>query len=88
MAGARFLVSGHVQGVGFRAATRAEALHLGIHGHARNLRDGRVEVIACGSEAALDQLEHWLRRGPPAARVESVQREAFDGQEPGGFYTR
>lgn len=85
---ARFLVSGHVQGVGYRAAARAEALHLGICGHACNQRDGRVEVIASGSEEALIRFEAWLRRGPAAARVNDVTREALPEQERVGFYTR
>ena len=71
---AKFLVSGRVQGVFFRAATRREALALGIRGHANNLRDGRVEVLACGEAAALDELEAWLAHGPPQARVEALQR--------------
>jgi acylphosphatase len=88
MAAARFLVSGRVQGVGFRAATRAEALRLGVSGHARNLRDGSVEVIACGEGAVVDALDAWLRRGPPGARVDAVQREAWQGEIPRGFLTR
>lgn len=88
MAQARFLVSGRVQGVGFRAATRSEALHLGLSGHARNLRDGNVEVIASGDPAAIDTLADWLRRGPPGARVDAVVRENWDGDVPRGFLTR
>ncbi len=88
MAQARFLVSGRVQGVGFRAATRSEALRLGLSGHARNLRDGDVEVVASGDEAGIDTLETWLRRGPPGARVEAVTREAWDGEPMKGFLTR
>ena len=88
MACARFLVSGHVQGVGFRAATRGEALRRGIRGHAKNLRDGRVEVIADGSAEALDLLEHWLQHGPAGARVLGVQREVHAPQKFADFYTR
>ena len=64
MAQARFIVSGRVQGVGFRAATRAQALRLTLRGIARNLADGNVEVLAIGEAAALDALEAWLRHGP------------------------
>ena len=75
---AKFIVSGRVQGVFFRASTRAEALQLGLHGHARNLADGTVEVVASGEGAALEALERWLQRGPPAARVASVVRSTVD----------
>ena len=68
----RFLVSGRVQGVAYRAHTRREAQHLGLTGYAKNLPDGRVEVIACGDETALAALESWLWRGPPLARVDAV----------------
>lgn len=86
---ARFLVSGKVQGVFFRASTREQAQQLGLRGHARNLDDGRVEVVAAGSEAAIDTLATWLRHGPPAARVDAVQREDSDAtaDEARGFTT-
>ncbi|WP_159017161.1 acylphosphatase [Cognatiluteimonas profundi] len=74
-AAARFIVVGKVQGVCFRASTQQQARRLHLNGHARNLPDGCVEVLACGSEDALDQLEHWLRRGPPMARVDAVERQ-------------
>jgi acylphosphatase len=77
-AAARFFVAGRVQGVAFRAHTRQQALALGLRGHARNLDDGRVEVIAIGDTAAIETLAAWLRQGPPLARVDSVQREAID----------
>jgi acylphosphatase len=72
---ARFIVSGRVQGVFYRASARAQALALGVSGYAKNQPDGCVEVLASGSADALDGLERWLRQGPPAARVESVSRE-------------
>jgi acylphosphatase len=74
MPAARFLVSGKVQGVFFRASTREQALKLGLRGYAKNLPDGRVEVLAEGDERALDALERWLHVGPPMARIESVER--------------
>ncbi|CAD1788398.1 acylphosphatase [Xanthomonas euroxanthea] len=74
MQAARFLVTGVVQGVWFRAATRERAVALGLRGHARNLPDGSVEVLAAGTDAALDALETWLWQGPPAARVAAVTR--------------
>jgi acylphosphatase len=81
MPAARFLVSGRVQGVFYRASTREQARGLGLAGHARNLPDGRVEVLACGDAAALDALERWLWRGPPAAEVESVLREPAEAPD-------
>jgi acylphosphatase len=74
MPAARFLVTGRVQGVFFRASTRERALKLGLRGHAKNLADGRVEVLAEGDASAIDALERWLHIGPPMARVESVER--------------
>lgn len=68
----RFQVSGRVQGVAYRACTRMRATELGVSGYARNLPDGRVEVLACGATEAVASLEQWLWQGPPAAHVEQV----------------
>ena len=87
MTTARFLVGGRVQGVFFRASTREQALALGLTGHAKNLDDGRVEVLAAGDGAAIDALEDWLQQGPPAARVEQVFRENLAEQDLFGFIT-
>lgn len=65
-------VSGRVQGVSFRAATRRRALALGLSGWVRNRRDGDVELYACGEPTACAELQQWLWQGPPAARVGSV----------------
>lgn len=65
-------VSGRVQGVGFRYATRRQLSALSLEGEASNLADGRVHVRARGQAAALDKLERWLWIGPPTARVEKV----------------
>lgn len=87
MKAVRFLVSGRVQGVFFRASTRERALALGLCGHAINLADGRVEVLAAGDARALDALEDWLWQGPPDAQVESVQRSGAAAAEVGaGFH--
>lgn len=69
----RCLISGKVQGVFYRASTAERASELGVTGYAKNLADGRVEVLACGDEAVVLELCEWLRQGPPAARVESVE---------------
>lgn len=78
----RFLVSGHVQGVHFRAATRQQALGLHLSGYARNLDDGRVEVLAAGDAQAVEALAQWLEDGPPAARVAGVERCPHAGPAP------
>lgn len=85
---ARFFVSGKVQGVFFRASTREQAQRLGLRGYAKNLPDGRVEVLAAGEADALDALERWLHEGPPMARVERIECEAANGNEvDAGFET-
>lgn len=69
------LVNGTVQGVGYRNWVQRHARDLNVQGYAENLSDGRVEVIAEGEHANLDRLLHWLRRGPPHARVTSVETQ-------------
>jgi acylphosphatase len=72
----RYLIAGAVQGVGFRWFVARHARSLGLTGYARNLADGRVEVVACGADAArLERLEALLRAGPASARVEQVERQ-------------
>jgi acylphosphatase len=72
----RFLVAGQVQGVGYRWFVARHARGLGLAGYARNLADGRVEVVSRGEdEAALAALESLLRRGPANAQVTAVERE-------------
>jgi acylphosphatase len=68
----RAVVSGVVQGVGFRASTREQARTLGVSGVARNLLDGTVEVEAEGERQDVEALLAWLRQGPPWSRVERV----------------
>lgn len=80
-----FRVSGRVQGVWFRDSTRREADRLGITGHAINLDDGDVEVLACGSEAALAELYDWLCQGPPLAQVSGIEHTPADYQDLPGF---
>ncbi len=84
----RFLVTGRVQGVGFRYFVRREARRLGLNGWVRNLPDGEVEVLASGTAAALAVLEAALRRGPPMASVTNVQSlENMDETDPSsGFF--
>ena len=81
----RYVVAGLVQGVGFRWYVARHARGLGLAGYARNLADGRVEVVATGRDVAtLARLEELLRAGPAHARVDSVeaQDQADDPQIP------
>jgi acylphosphatase len=77
----RFLISGRVQGVGFRWFAADIAAREGLHGSVRNLPDGRVEAVAEGDAEAVERFERALRHGPPAARVEDVE---VDDIAPGG----
>ena len=84
----RFLVSGRVQGVFYRASTQDQAVALGLSGYARNLQDGRVEVVACGREEDVAALAQWLQDGPPMARVTGVEETPADDPLVNGFETR
>jgi acylphosphatase len=75
----RSFVSGRVQGVFYRATCVRKAESLGLRGYARNLPDGRVEVLACGEPGAVEQFVAWLWEGSPASKVTGVEtREADD----------
>ena len=67
-----YLISGRVQGVGFRAFTHRQAIELGLKGWVRNLGDGRVEALATGKSETLREFEARLREGPRHGRVESL----------------
>ena len=82
----RFVVSGRVQGVGFRWFVRNAARELGLAGWVRNLADGRVEAEASGTPEALDAFEGRLREGPRGAAVAAVEaQEAPDAGPPERF---
>jgi acylphosphatase len=68
----RYLISGRVQGVGFRYFTEAAAAREGLHGWVRNLPDGRVEIDVEGEADAVERFERNVRHGPPGARVQDV----------------
>jgi len=71
---AHLLISGRVQGVGFRASTEEEAQRLGgITGWVKNLQDGRVEAVIQGPKDKVDALVKWCHKGPPTAIVEKVE---------------
>lgn len=85
MARKGFLISGRVQGVGFRwwACRRAESL--GLAGTVRNLPDGRVEVQAEGPDPAMQRFRSDLEHGPSTARVDDIEEVKVDRQLPGEF---
>ena len=71
----RYVITGRVQGVGFRWFTHDAAGPEGIHGWVRNLADGSVEVMAEGEAESMDRFERAIRRGPGGARIADVQTE-------------
>jgi len=80
------VISGRVQGVAFRYATREAAEAHGLRGWVRNLADGRVEAVLEGDSAAVAEMVAWCRQGPPAARVAGVVvRDEVPAGEPAGF---
>jgi acylphosphatase len=82
-------VSGRVQGVYYRGASAARARELGVSGYAKNLPDGRVEVLACGETQSVQAFIEWLWVGSSASRVTGVQVADLpeSDQPPRGFRT-
>ena len=83
--GRRFIISGRVQGVGFRYFTRDVAIREGVTGWVTNRPDGCVEAYLEGESEALKRTERAIRQGPPGARIESVQVHTEDAS---GAYSR
>ena len=81
------LISGRVQGVGFRAFVQRQALDLHLSGYAENLSDGRVEVVAEGDKDDLEHLLVKLRNGPSHAKVNEVEVSWGEATDLEGFYT-
>jgi acylphosphatase len=81
----RYVISGRVQGVGFRVFAQATASREGLHGWVRNLPDGRVEISAGGEAEALERFERHVRHGPPGAKVDHVDaiEEGVSGADAG-----
>jgi acylphosphatase len=84
----KYYVSGQVQGVGYRYFAQRAARDLGVRGWARNLDDGRVEVLAFGTSRQLDDFEGELRVGPPHASVRGVKAEDAAEVRVEGFHIR
>jgi acylphosphatase len=81
----RSFVSGRVQGVFYRATCVRKAESLGLAGYARNLPDGRVEVLACGEAAAVERFVAWLWEGSPASKVTAVETSEAAVEKRTGF---
>lgn len=84
----RVIVSGRVQGVGYRAFVEQQSALHGIDGWVRNRRDGSVEAVLSGRNEAVHAMLDLLRAGPPAAKVADVAAEPFAGEVHPGFETR
>lgn len=74
------IITGRVQGVGFRASMAREAQRLGVTGWVRNRSDGSVEAMIAGTPEQVAAMMNWARRGPPAARVDQVFVELGSGE--------
>jgi acylphosphatase len=82
----RVIVSGRVQGVGYRWTAATEAERLGVSGSIRNLEDGSVEAELAGEADAVEQFTEWMRVGPESARVDDLDIEEMpDGEATQGF---
>lgn len=85
----RAIVTGRVQGVGFRMYTRAQARQLGVNGYVRNLSSGEVEIVAFGEPEDIDALIEWAKSGSPSAVVNNLKIEVVtDVEEFEGFEIR
>ena len=84
----RYLIHGRVQGVGYRYFVQRAAGELGIHGWARNLQDGRVEVYAAGTESQLAELSGYLHQGPRWSDVHGVEQQEAAMEKLHGFSIR
>jgi acylphosphatase len=86
----RIVVSGRVQGVGFRWSATTEAERIGVSGSIRNRDDGSVEAEVAGEQDAVERFTEWMRVGPAGARVDDLELEDLpdDGDAGGGFRIR
>ncbi|WP_319422286.1 acylphosphatase [Pleurocapsa sp. FMAR1] len=87
---AKIIVSGKVQGVGFRYYTRKKAEQLGVRGYVQNLKNGNVEIVTVGETKLVDALIEWARSGSPSAVVNDLNFEVIQdtGEQYQGFEIR
>ena len=83
----RFIVSGRVQGVGFRYFALDAARREGLHGYVTNQDDGTVEVVAEGESESVERFERALRRGPSRSRVEQVMVDEIEPSQGNSGFT-
>jgi acylphosphatase len=84
----RYVISGRVQGVGFRDFVRGRGEALGIHGWTRNLSNGSVEVVAHGTKEQLDEFSGYLHKGPLWSSVRSVEETEHPLLQSKGFHIK
>lgn len=82
------VAKGRVQGVFFRQGTYKQAIKLGVTGWVRNLDSGDVECLICGEEKNIQDMLTWLRKGPPAAKVNELIVEEHPVEEIQDFEIR
>lgn len=75
------IVIGLVQGVFYRASAKEQAEKLGVTGHVKNIAEGHVEVLICGTPEAVGHMKAWLWEGPAHAHVSNVKCELFEDQD-------
>ncbi|MBB5017600.1 acylphosphatase [Chitinivorax tropicus] len=81
----RVLITGRVQGVGFRDAALRQACRLGVVGWVRNLVSGQVEAHIQGDNPLVMQMVDWCRQGPPGARVDELVTRPVEIESLSGF---
>jgi acylphosphatase len=86
MSAKRLRIAGRVQAVGYRHWLMTAASQLGLAGWVRNCADGSVEAVLAGDAAAVEELVRACRRGPRAARVDSIDEELVEPPEMPGFH--
>jgi acylphosphatase len=84
----RFVVTGRVQGVGFRYSARRKAQQLGLHGWVGNRTDGAVEGVVSGDDSGLGRFQTWLSDGPPGAQVFTLDWQPSEESFADGFHIR